>query len=84
MPAIFTFHNNSHPLVVEEILFLTESLDVFLNKNDLLINNLVYVRLDGAELSHAINNLGAVNIKSAVVTYFGDEAKRILANWNCK
>lgn len=44
-------------------------------------NNLISIQLDGDELDHAINNLGAPPVKKHVVTYYGDEAKRIFFNW---
>ncbi len=39
------------------------------------------IQLDGDELTHAITNLGAAVVQKRVVTYFGDEAKRIFFNW---
>jgi hypothetical protein len=39
------------------------------------------IQLDGDELAHAITNLGAAVVQKRVVTYFGDEAKRIFFNW---
>lgn len=39
------------------------------------------IQLDGDELDHAVNNLGAAPVKKRVVTYFGDEARRIFFNW---
>jgi hypothetical protein len=39
------------------------------------------IQLDGDELAHAIDNLGAANVKRRVATYFGDEARRIVFNW---
>jgi hypothetical protein len=44
--------------------------------------NLVYIELDGAELRFAIEHLGATPMKRAISRYYGDEAKRILFNWN--
>jgi hypothetical protein len=39
------------------------------------------IQLDGGELLHAIETLGAPNVKKHVVMYFGDEACRIFFNW---
>jgi hypothetical protein len=43
--------------------------------------NAIEVELSGAELKHAVDNLGAARvIRSGAVRYFGDEAKRIVFN----
>lgn len=41
----------------------------------------VKVLLDCDELEYAVSVLGAANVKKRVVTYYGDEAKRIISNW---
>lgn len=41
----------------------------------------VKVLLDCDELEYAIVFLGAACVKKRVVTYYGDEAKRIISNW---
>lgn len=44
-------------------------------------HNLKSIQLDCGELDHAIQNLGAAPVNKRVVTYYGDEAKRIFFNW---
>jgi hypothetical protein len=39
------------------------------------------IQLDGHELEYAQTTLGAAQVNKRVVTYFGDEARRILFNW---
>lgn len=39
------------------------------------------ITLDGDELHYAQTELGAAKVNKRVVTYFGDEARRILFNW---
>lgn len=43
--------------------------------------HIVSVQLDCDELQHAQDNLGAAKVNKRVVTYYGDEARRIFFNW---
>ena len=43
--------------------------------------NVEFIVLSDAELEYAINTLGAAPVKKPIVSYFGDEAKRIVYNW---
>ena len=53
---------------------------------DELVTNLwlidkIEVTLSNEEIQYAINNCGAAVVQSEIASYFGDEAKRIIANW---